>query len=375
MDKDKKYIKFASTLCFFEFNIQEEFKEPQFKVSEYKEEINELNKLGEISKDKLISFLEDYPRVFDIFEQIFQLYKFTNAQLFHFFFNVKLLNSTNKEKTVSYLLENFNKDDNFKTLFLNCLKKNNIELNEIEEINNFKKEKIIKIFKETINNYIKSMSKKKSQIYSRINVDETSRLRFADYLIVNLKIKEVLESINLEVYLKNKRIPKDTKSIHGKFGTIKIEENLVGSGYINANGKFKELEIKEINVDLTNIPQLSEFKDKKVFITEKYVKNILNKETKKRKRFDFLLIEDLKLKCVIETNFYSTSGSKIGINEKEYIPLNKEIEINAPGVEFLWITDGNYWLTKGGEDKFKMLIDHFGDNILNYNLFKEKITQ
>ncbi len=47
-------------------------------------------------------------------------------------------------------------------------------------------------------------------------------------------------------------------------------------------------------------------------------------------------------------NFYSTEGTKISINEGEYIDLNTFIKDKFKDLEFYRITDGNYWLTSDG---------------------------
>jgi hypothetical protein len=54
--------------------------------------------------------------------------------------------------------------------------------------------------------------------------------------------------------------------------------------------------------------------------------------------------------------------------------LNEEISEKIPNVDFIWITDGNYWLTNDGESRFKGDLDYFNDNILSYNLFKQRLS-
>ena len=64
----------------------------------------------------------------------------------------------------------------------------------------------------------------------------------------------------------------------------------------------------------------------------------------------------------------------------EYIDLleiidayNKELKEN---LKFIWITDGNYWLTSDGEKRYINLKNNYfikNYNLLNLNLFKENI--
>ena len=78
-------------------------------------------------------------------------------------------------------------------------------------------------------------------------------------------------------------------------------------------------------------------------------------------------------KYLFEINFYSTEGTKIGINQDEYVALHNNIKQNFKGLEFHWITDGNYWLTAQGKKRFVNLLNYFG-MIFNINLFMENIN-
>ena len=111
------------------------------------------------------------------------------------------------------------------------------------------------------------------------------------------------------------------------------------------------------------------------FFREKSIEGVKKRDSKKPKKFDFIILFDLKPKILIETNYYSTSGTKIGINEGEYIRLNEDIKKEFPHYKFIWITDGCTWLTSTGRSKLQNLFSYFGDNILNYHLFDKKLEQ
>jgi len=86
------YIEFASKISFFEFT-QTEFNKPHFKINNYSEEIDMLK--GDLNIDKLTQLFETHPKSFDIFEEIFQLKRFTNTQYIHFcFLKVTILMKT-----------------------------------------------------------------------------------------------------------------------------------------------------------------------------------------------------------------------------------------------------------------------------------------
>ena len=68
--------------------------------------------------------------------------------------------------------------------------------------------------------------------------------------------------------------------------------------------------------------------------------NISTKETS-TKRWDFVVKLDEKI-YVIETNFYSTNGSKLNETARSYKMLAEKSE-NIDNFEFMWITDGAGW--------------------------------
>jgi len=114
-------------------------------------------------------------------------------------------------------------------------------------------------------------------------------------------------------------------------------------------------------------------KGKNLFCTEKYIEGVV-KNNGKPKRLDLIILQQFKPKYLFEINFYSTAGTKIGINEDENISLFNHIRKNFSSLEFYWITDGNYWLTSSGRERFLRLINHFG-TIYNTNLFIQSIDK
>jgi len=384
-DYNHRYLEFASNISFFEF-LQEEFKKTRFETGKYLKEIRKLSKKDKWDIKELAKFLREHPKSFEIFEEIFQLSRFTNTQLIHFLFNTKILNSTDKDKVIEYLKRNLEFDPLFAEIFVKQSKKidfNNIEFTNTGEILNFveknKDQKsrnyIIFLLKATVMSYIELSVKKPKIIHERISNSKFRDVseRAAEYLIMNLHLNEILKGINIKEYLENKRIPIDTKSIHGNFGKIKITKILELHGFINADNLLNKNNIKTLNNDLSKIEELKELKGKFAFATERYLEGINKRKDNKPKKFDFILLYNLKPKIVIETNFYTTSGTKIGINQGEYVDLNEDIKKKHNHLTFIWVTDGNYWLTSDGKNRLLNLYTYFRDYILNYNLFDSKL--
>ena len=107
-----------------------------------------------------------------------------------------------------------------------------------------------------------------------------------------------------------------------------LMENLVESyiqkaGFIKNKNYFKEMYIHEIE--------------------QKWGINLsaISNQGKMEKRFDFVIKTDKQI-YVIETNFYSSGGSKLNETARSYKTLAQEVTpIN--GVTFIWFTDGCGW--------------------------------
>jgi len=362
------YLDFASKISFYEF-LQEEFYNPHFNVNNYNDEIKVLK--DNLTIDKLTKLLESYPRIIDIFEEVFQLRRFTNSQYIHFCFDVNTLNNSSDERILEHIDNSILKFENGST--------NNDFIKLFEKYFSFINNKQEKIFavKRAITEYIKKFSeiRKRDVLYNHIRNSIGSRYRLAIYLIENLKADEYFASLNLEKFLEIKRHPKDTKGIHGNFGTIKISKILDENNIKNVQDSVLE---KTLDANLKSVS--SECSRKFCYVKEKKIKGIIKRKDKKLKVFDFVIFYEGTPFILIETNFYTTSGTKIGINQGEYTDLKEDIEKfndkNDTNLKFIWITDGNYWLTKDGENRFNNLKNNYFENeydILNYNLLKMKL--
>lgn len=358
------YSKFASRVSFFEF-LQDEFYPPHFKIDLYKKELEILNQ--NISTDVLVRELEKAPKIFDVAEEFFQLKRFTNTQYVHFLFDVSKLNSGDvtslaRHAEVSiFSFENGNPNELFSKLY------SPTDNNEIDG-------KVMNL-KRTVVNYIAEILKNKKGrefLYHHISNSIGTRLRIATYLIENLHADKHFATTNLSNFLGLKRIPRDGKGIHGKYGTIKIKKILQNTSIpcVNSLLTSKELHILEKNVETNGWS----------YASEKMISGITKRKDGKLKKFDFILLKDGVPKYCIETNFYSTTGTKIGINIGEYTDLKDDIDsVNSrldSNLKFTWITDGNHWLSTEGENGFTDLKSRYFTKdweMLNYNLFSEML--
>ena len=107
-----------------------------------------------------------------------------------------------------------------------------------------------------------------------------------------------------------------------------LMENLVESyiqkaGFIKNKNYFKEMYIHEIE--------------------QKWGINLsaISNQGKMEKRFDFVIKTDKQI-YVVETNFYSSGGSKLNETARSYKTLAQEFA-TINGVTFIWFTDGCGW--------------------------------
>ena len=130
-----------------------------------------------------------------------------------------------------------------------------------------------------------------------------------------------------------------------------VESYIIKAGYEKDVNYFKEMYLKDIekkwNLDLSE----------------------MSGHNTSTKRFDFVIKTDKQV-YVIETNFYSSGGSKLNETARSYKMLAEESK-KVYGVTFIWFTDGQGWISarKNLEETFNELetmynIDDLDNGIL-----------
>lgn len=123
-----------------------------------------------------------------------------------------------------------------------------------------------------------------------------------------------------------------------------VEDYIQKAGFIKNKNYFKEMYIHEItekwNVDLSAI----------------------SNQGKMEKRFDFVVKTDDMI-YAIETNFYTSGGSKLNETSRSYKTLAGEAD-TIDGFTFVWFTDGKGWISARHnlEETFDVM-----ENIYNIN--------
>lgn len=118
---------------------------------------------------------------------------------------------------------------------------------------------------------------------------------------------------------------------------IGVEAGLDSNGRKNRGGHqmehLVESYLKKAGLPYTReIPMAVIRKDWGISFTADFIQN---------KRWDFA-VKTAQNICLIETNFYTSGGSKLNETARSYRLIAEEAR-NIPGLTFIWITDGKGW--------------------------------
>ena len=150
-----------------------------------------------------------------------------------------------------------------------------------------------------------------------------------------------------------------------------VEVGLDSNGRKNRGGhqmeELVEMFIKKTGVEYYKEMYLDEIEDK-----WKISLDSISGGGTSTKRFDFV-VKTFDYIYLIETNFYSTGGSKLNETARSFKMLTEEVS-EISGVKFMWITDGKVWESAKGnlKETFCILERLYNLNDLeNGILFKE----
>ena len=125
-----------------------------------------------------------------------------------------------------------------------------------------------------------------------------------------------------------------------------VETGLDSNGRKNRGGHLME-DLVESFISKLGLQKGKEyFKEMYIHeITEKWGIDLsaISNQGRMEKRFDFV-VKTPKMIYVIETNCYTSGGSKLNETARSYKTLAQEIE-TINGVTFVWFTDGQGWLS------------------------------
>ena len=371
-----EYVAFAANISFLELG-REEFGSALIDPSKYDEEIRILGSRSDWAPESLSEFIKLHPGSFKVLEAVLQQQRFTPAQLIHFFFDVVKMNSTNIDSIYQYALLNVDHDRGLLRQCEKSLKELTTEISLAELRRSDREEHrrmVVAVFKMAVSKHAEKIPDNPEMLRLRVSdpVFKESSYRLSDYVIHRLRLNDLLECTDLPALLKSKRAPRDNKGMHGDYAKRKIVEVLERNGFVNIDTILNQKGSKTLKGDI-GVQLGGDLPRGKLFCTERYVEGIVKPKEMKPKKFDVIILSGTKPRHLFEVNFYTTTGTKIGINEGEYVDMSQAIG-KMKDYEFHWITDGNYWLSPGGRERFVRLSSQFG-SIYNINTFESSLDR
>ncbi len=311
-----------------------------------------LQEIKNINEESLSSFLGGSPEVLFGIESLLRDQKFRNGQWIHFLFDVETLNRQPDDALKAMIRFNLTNDANLRDTCGNMAGSEAVRRGlALGTFPNTETgwQVLIGAFKRSLLPYVA----KHNAIRARLANPKFAwdRRRIARYLIQELELPQLLQAVDLEGYLKWKKRPRDTKTMHGTYGQERLKEALETSGFVKVGTDEAALQYQP----QARIPGI---------------------ETKqgRNKIFDALLLFRREIRAAIETNFYESEGTKIGINVDEYIDLAANVR-SVAGRAFLWVTDGPVWLTPNRRRTLEQLYDRLDGQVYNYNTLRRELPR
>ena len=172
---------------------------------------------------------------------------------------------------------------------------------------------------------------------------------------------------NLYDYVLGVEVGLDTNARKNRTGTAMetlVESYLIKAGFVKDKNYFKQLTKSKLEENFK--VDLSSIKLNEIFKTN---------GSSSEKRFDFVVVYGEKY-YIIETNFYSTGGSKLNEVARSYKELTLEFK-NLSNIEFIWITDGKGWHSakRNLNETFDILPHLYNINDLDNNVLEKVILK
>lgn len=153
-----------------------------------------------------------------------------------------------------------------------------------------------------------------------------------------------------------------------------VETGLDSNGRKNRGGHLMEDLVEHFIQKAGFVKDESYFKEMYIHqITEKWGMDLsaISNKGKTEKRFDYVIKTDAQV-YVVETNCYTSGGSKLNETARSYKQLAKEID-TIDGVTFVWFTDGKGWVSARHnlEETFDIMPHIYNINDMEHGIMAE----
>jgi hypothetical protein len=310
-----------------QFGSEEEFWRLTEKLRELKARAKDVDTLA----SQLAALIKGEPRYFLILMHLHRQIRFTNLELVHLLFNADQLNNH------SYYIELMKQDP----VFSEAAKRQQSSRDWVSYVGPMEYgtpgPSSMASFKKVVASYVGDEGSCWRKWQSRILRDPSVPLRIARFLVKNedfdhlvkedsiiSALKRSLRTVNVEI----------VKRERGEYGARRVSEILKAAGLVH--DPYRDAKTLEDLEQQLRQSTLIQAQGQFVYTTEK-------RWAAEDKRFDFVLTSQRKAQFVIETNYFTTSMSKIREVVKHYKDLRQACL--RKGYRLLYVTDGIGWLS------------------------------
>lgn len=277
--------------------------------------------------DSVATLLREDARSFLVLAHLHRQLRFTNLELIHFFFDRERLND------IGYYSQLLKADDAFKSQFEKIASSTSWSsyVGKVETTNG---EALLSSLKKAVTGYLGSEKRCWPLWKARIENDPSVSLRIAEFAVRNEDFRKVIETDTLRSSLERSLRTVNVEHVkreRGAYGGRRVKESLESYGFVfDPYSQFKDIEdLGESLKTQSTLSNPSEY----IYTTEKLWE-------REDKRFDFVLIFKESIQFVIETNYFTTSMSKIREVVRHFMELKKACRGKY---RLIYITDGIGW--------------------------------
>ncbi len=278
--------------------------------------------------DRIAELIKRDPRIFLILAHLHRQLRFTNLELIHFFFD------RNEIHNIEYYERLLETEPVFRKQFEKTYSSK--KWNSYISPNGLGSDEVVRLatFKKVVTGYTGSEKECWPLWRARIENDATVPRRIAEFVVRNEDLKKLIENDTVRSSLERSLRTVNVELIkreRGKYGSQKVREILESSGFIfKPYDKISDIEDLEAFLKTQNTLQSE---PRYVYTAEKFWR-------KEDKRFDFVLIANNRIQFVVETNYFTTSMSKIREVVRHFMELKKACRGKY---RLIYITDGMGW--------------------------------
>ena len=264
------------------------------------------------------------PEYFLVFAHLYRQKKFTSAELVHFFFEGE------RSDDLGYFRQIEAIDSDFRGAVERARRRGWLRVPTRDRVPGAD----LAAYKKAIDSYLGSEEQSWDLWKSRISNDPGVVARISDYLVDREHLYEAIRSgafVELLKHTMRGSSSEDTKLDIGAWNASRVEQEIRQAGFSRLPcGHEKHSELRAFEDCLSRSANGAWYEGE--LRSEKF-----------DRQFDFALANKTGVKFVIETNYYTSAGSKIDKTVKDFKNLEPELRDSHP---LIYVTDGSFMIVR-----------------------------